>query len=183
MLLYCLGYLVVALAAGCRLFAPHGPVSASVRMPDGVAASQSDTRGGPMSFRTIRKASRLGVVFVLLLVFALLAGCGEGNETSTTSTGGTATTAGPGTTGAGNAVQVIMKDRAFDPKEVTIKAGDTVTWVNEDPTDHDVVANNGEFKSELFDQGGTFSFTFATAGTYPYFCSIHPDMTGTVIVE
>jgi plastocyanin len=125
----------------------------------------------------------IGILGALLLVLGLLAACGDGNEPATTSTGGTMTTGGPGTTGAGNGVRVIMKNTAFDPEEVTVTVGDTVTWVNEDPLEHDVVANNGEFKSELFDQGGTFNFTFTTPGTYPYFCSIHPGMTGTVIVE
>jgi plastocyanin len=76
-----------------------------------------------------------------------------------------------------------MTNRSYDPKSVTIKVGDTVTWVNEDAPQHDVVADGGEFKSDLFDKGQSFSHTFTTTGTYPYHCSIHPGMTGTVIVE
>ncbi len=113
-------------------------------------------------------------LFLLLLTTVLLPGCGS---TATTTTGAvTATT-------AGGAVQVIMSNRAYDPQEITIKVGDTVTWVNQDAPRHDVVAENGEFKSDLFSKGETFSHTFTKAGTYPYYCSIHPGMTGTVIVQ
>jgi amicyanin len=76
-----------------------------------------------------------------------------------------------------------MTNRSYDPQEITVKVGDTVTWVNQDAPKHDVVADNGEFKSSLFDKGQSFSFTFTKAGTYPYHCSIHPGMTGTVIVR
>jgi plastocyanin len=76
-----------------------------------------------------------------------------------------------------------MSQIAFDPKEVTIKVGDTVTWLNKDAPQHDVVAENGEFKSDLLELDATFSFTFAQAGTFPYYCSVHPGMTGTVVVQ
>lgn len=126
-----------------------------------------------MDFRTVRtRAVRLVVLAALLLTFGLLAGCG-----GATTSGSSATSA------AGNAAQVIMTNRNYDPQQVTIKVGDTVTWVNQDAPKHDVVADNGEFKSDLFDKGGTFSFTFTKAGTYPYHCSIHPGMVGTVVVQ
>jgi plastocyanin len=118
---------------------------------------------------------------VILLAGIIVASCtsgGSGSSATTTTSAGTGTATGSGTT-----VQVIMNNRSYDPATVTIKAGDTVTWVNQDAPQHDVVADNGEFKSDLFDKGGTFSFTFSTAGTYPYHCSIHPGMTGTVIVQ
>jgi plastocyanin len=130
-----------------------------------------------------RGALALTVVFLVILGIPLLAaGCG-GSSTNTTSV--PETTAGPGTTSSagGATVQVIMTDRSYSPQTVTINVGDTVTWVNEDAPQHDVVADNGEFKSGLFDKGGTFSFTFTTAGTYPYHCSIHPGMVGTVVVQ
>jgi plastocyanin len=149
-----------------------------------------------------RHATLLGIAALLLLTLTLLvAACGGGSSATTTTvapgttattapTGTTATTAAPGstttassTTGGGNEVQVIMTNRSYDPETVTIKVGDTVTWVNQDAPQHDVVADNGEFKSDLFDKGQSFSHTFTAAGTYPYHCSIHPGMTGTVIVE
>jgi plastocyanin len=160
------------------------------------------TGGYTMDFRTAHtRAVWLVVSAALVLTFGLLAGCG-GSSTSATTSGGTVTTLGPGTTlapgttaapgttggstatsAAGNAVQVVMTNRSYDPQQVTIKVGDTITWVNQDAPKHDVVADNGEFKSDLFDKGGTFSFTFLKAGTYPYHCSIHPGMVGTVVVH
>jgi plastocyanin len=127
-----------------------------------------------MSFRafTPRGAVLFAICATLLLAFGLLAGCGGPSIPPTA--GGTA---------AGNGLQVIMTNRAYDPQQITVKVGDTVTWVNQDSPQHDVVANNGEFKSKLFDKGQSFSFTFTKAGTYPYYCSIHPGMTGTVIVR
>ena len=98
--------------------------------------------------------------------------------------GATATTAGTGaTTGNGAAVQVIMKNGAYDPATVTIKVGDTVTWTNQDTHQHNVVADSGEFFSQPLSEGGTYGFKFTKAGTYPYSCSIHPGETGTVIVR
>jgi plastocyanin len=130
-----------------------------------------------MDFRTARtRAVWLVILAALLLTLGLLAGCG-GSSSPATTAGGTATSA------AGNAVQVIMSNRSYDPQQLTIKTGETVTWVNQDAPKHDVVADNGEFKSDLFDKGGTFSFTFTKAGTYPYHCSIHPGMVGTVVVQ
>jgi plastocyanin len=76
---------------------------------------------------------------------------------------------------------VFLRDLAFDPVELTIQSGETVTWVWDDGgTSHDVVGEG--FRSELI-TGGTFSHTFEDPGTYPYICSIHPNMVGTVIVE
>jgi plastocyanin len=111
------------------------------------------------------------VLAVLLLTFSLLAGCGGSSS--------------PGTTAgaAGNPLQIIMSNLSYQPQQLTVKVGDTVTWVNQDGPQHDVVANGGEFKSALLDNGGTFSFTFAKAGTYKYYCSIHPNMVGTVVVQ
>jgi plastocyanin len=124
-----------------------------------------------MSFRTIARGRTLwfAVLAALLLTFGLLAGCGGSSTTATTA--------------AGSAAQVIMTNRAYDPQEITVKVGDTVTWVNQDAPKHDVVADNGEFESSLFDKGQSFSYTFTKAGTYPYHCSIHPGMTGTVTVQ
>ncbi len=128
-----------------------------------------------MSIPTIARRTALWftVLAALALASGLLAGCG-GSSTPATTAGGTA---------ADNAAQVIMTNRSYDPQEITVKVGDTVTWVNQDAPKHDVVADNGEFKSSLFDKGQSFSFTFTKTGTYPYHCSIHPGMTGTVIVQ
>ncbi len=122
---------------------------------------------------------------VLLMLGLAVAACGGGGSGDTTAdtvaaSGSTVTT---GSATSGSEIEVIMANRAYDPDTVTIKVGDTVTWINEDAPRHDVVADNGEFKSDLFDKGQSFSFTFTTVGTYPYHCTIHPGMTGTIIVQ
>lgn len=70
----------------------------------------------------------------------------------------------------------------FGPQEMKVKAGTTVTWTNEDDIPHTVVSPNN-FRSKAIDSDEKFSFTFTTPGTYKYFCSLHPHMTGTIVVE
>jgi len=79
-------------------------------------------------------------------------------------------------------VAVKIGNFTFGPQELKVKAGTTVTWTNEDDIPHTVVSPNS-FRSKALDTDGKFSFTFTTPGTYKYFCSLHPHMTGTVIVE
>jgi plastocyanin len=77
-----------------------------------------------------------------------------------------------------------MKDIKFNPGNVTIKAGETVTWSNEDSASHDVTGD--AFKSGSaggLAQGDTFKHTFKKAGTYDYVCTVHPGMEGTVTVK
>ncbi|MCF3102373.1 cupredoxin domain-containing protein [Streptomyces roseoverticillatus] len=75
---------------------------------------------------------------------------------------------------------VSIRDFAFVPDQLTVAAGDTVTWTNEDGADHTVTADDGSFGSGPFGQGGTFSHTFTLSGMFPYHCDIHPEMRGTV---
>ena len=77
---------------------------------------------------------------------------------------------------------VSMAGRQFTPSSLTVAEGATVSFVNDDDRDHTVTANDGSFDSGIKAQGTTYTRTFTTAGTYPYFCIIHPDMTGTVLV-
>jgi plastocyanin len=71
----------------------------------------------------------------------------------------------------------------FNPRQLTVKAGATVSWTNEDDIPHTIAAVNREFKSKALDTGDAYSFTFTTPGTFAYFCSLHPHMTGTIVVE
>jgi plastocyanin len=71
----------------------------------------------------------------------------------------------------------------FDPPRLTVKAGTTVTWYNEDDIPHTVAATGKAFRSKTLDTDGKFSFTFTTPGPYEYFCSLHPHMTGVIVVE
>ena len=78
---------------------------------------------------------------------------------------------------------VMIDNFTFNPPRLTVKAGATVTWDNEDDIPHTVASSAKVFKSKALDTGDKFSFTFATPGEYQYFCSLHPHMTGTVVVE
>ena len=72
---------------------------------------------------------------------------------------------------------------AFHPQRITVRAGTTVTWTNEDDIPHTVTSSTKLFKSKPLDTEDKFSFTFTTPGSYEYFCSIHPHMTGAIVVE
>jgi plastocyanin len=78
---------------------------------------------------------------------------------------------------------VRIDNFTFRDPVVTVKPGTMVVWSNGDDIPHTVVAKSGVFKSKVLDTGDSFSFTFAKAGKFDYFCSLHPHMTGTVIVK
>jgi plastocyanin len=79
-------------------------------------------------------------------------------------------------------VAVHIDNFVFEPAQLTVKVGQTVTWTNRDDIPHTVVCA-GKFRSKTMDTDGTFSFTFTAPGDYKYFCSLHPHMTGMVKVE
>ena len=80
--------------------------------------------------------------------------------------------------------EIVIADFSFSPKTFTVPAGATVTWTNHDQVPHVVTSADNQFKkSPVLRTGQRFSNTFATAGTYSYFCSIHPRMTGKIIVK
>ena len=81
------------------------------------------------------------------------------------------------------AAAVAIGNFTFKAPVVTVKTGTTVTWTNGDDIPHTVVSKDGVFKSKVLDTGDRFSFTFAKAGQFGYFCSLHPHMTGTIIVK
>ena len=81
------------------------------------------------------------------------------------------------------ATTVNIDNFVFGPATITVPVGATVTWVNRDDIPHTVVAVDKSFKSKVLDTDEKFSFTFTKAGTYDYFCSIHPHMTGKVVVK
>ena len=83
---------------------------------------------------------------------------------------------------AADAAAVKIGNFTFGPQELRVKAGATITWTNEHDMPHTVVSPNN-FRSKVLDTEGIYSFTFITPGTYKYFCSLHPHMTGTIVVE
>jgi plastocyanin len=140
-------------------------------------------------------------LFTLLLLLPALVACGatasppagtpSGGQPATATTGPTeqpmpTATAQPAQGGA--TADIAMKNISFQPGEITVKVGTTVTWTNDDPSSHTVTSGTRGNPSGLFDSGnvgpgGTFSFTFNEAGTFDYYCKIHPGMDGVIIVE
>ena len=78
---------------------------------------------------------------------------------------------------------VKIDNFVFGPQTITVPAGTTVTWTNKDDIPHTVVSTDGVFKSKVRDTDEQFSYKFDKAGTYPYYCSVHPKMTGKVVVQ
>src|ERR1700676_4164225 len=78
--------------------------------------------------------------------------------------------------------KVMIDNFTFEPAQLTVKVGTTVTWTNRDDILHTIVSA-GKFRPKIMDTYGTFPLRFTTAGEYKYFCSLHPHMTGTVKVE
>ncbi len=79
--------------------------------------------------------------------------------------------------------EVKIDNFSFGPATLTVPAGTTVTWTNRDDIPHTVVSTERVFQLKVLDTDDQFSFKLGKAGTYPYFCSIHPKMTGKIIVQ
>lgn len=78
---------------------------------------------------------------------------------------------------------VKIDNFTFGPQALTVPVGTRVTWINQDDIPHTIVSTDGKsFRSKVLDTGDRFSFTFARPGSFGYFCSIHPHMTGKVLV-
>jgi plastocyanin len=115
-----------------------------------------------------------------LIALVLICGCTGSGPTTGTPTP-------TQTPSQGNAVSI--QNFAFVPPTLQVAAGTTVTWTNLDAVDHQIIndataqaAQGALFMSNPLPQGATYSFTFTTAGTYPYHCNIHPSMKGTITV-
>jgi plastocyanin len=78
---------------------------------------------------------------------------------------------------------VTVQNFAFQPAQLTISAGTTVTWTNQDTTNHQIALDDGSFTGQSFGQGATTTNTFSAAGSFPYHCKIHPSMKGTIVVH
>ena len=79
--------------------------------------------------------------------------------------------------------EVKIDNFSFTPATLTVTVGTTVTWTNRDDIPHTVVSTDGVFKSKVRDTDEKFSYTFTKAGEYPYYCSVHPKMTGKIVVQ
>ncbi|MBI2499001.1 cupredoxin family copper-binding protein [Candidatus Woesearchaeota archaeon] len=104
-------------------------------------------------------------LFVVLISLLIISGCSKQNINTGVSIGN----------------NVVINGFSFNPNELSVKIGDTITWENQDSAVHTVVSN-GLFESEVLNKGEKFSFTFDKAGEYNYNCGIHPSMRGKIIV-
>jgi amicyanin len=85
---------------------------------------------------------------------------------------------------ADNAPHAVTIDNfTFNPQRLTVAAGSTVTWTNKDDIPHAIASSSAQLRSQALDTDDNYSFTFTVPGTYQYFCSLHPHMTGTIVVE
>ena len=128
------------------------------------------------------------MIFVLVLSAISLSGCIQNSQNQTTHN----QTSGQNTTTANNSLNpvtnskytVIAQNFTFSPRILMVPTGTTVTWVNEQQgTMHNVYSNNGTFQSKNLNTGDNYSFKFIKSGTYRYHCTIHQNMTGTIIVQ
>lgn len=78
---------------------------------------------------------------------------------------------------------VTIDNFSFSPQTLEVSRGATITWVNKDDIPHVVASTTDKFKSRAIDTDGSFAFTFAEPGTYEYYCSVHPKMTGKIVVK
>lgn len=118
---------------------------------------------------------------VMLAAVVTLSSCGGGSSPTTPSTP---------TTGGNNGTPVTIVNgarslttTAYNPNPVTVSAGTTVTWTNQDSTTHTATSDSGVFSSGNVGANGQFSFTFANKGTFTYHCALHPNMVGSVVVQ
>lgn len=140
-------------------------------------------------------ASRAFLAPILAVAALALASCGDDEDDTTAPAGGGGATtetestapeqSGNAPAPSGDAVRaekVEIVEFVYEPDPVTIEEGGKVTWVNRDSAPHTATADDGSFDTETLEEGKLKSETFKGAGSYPYFCEIHPDMRGTVEV-
>jgi plastocyanin len=129
---------------------------------------QQDQREGikPMMRKTLWMASLSAPVLITILLLLL---------------GSRSLAANDQTSGATAAVKI--DNFVFGPQTLTVPVGTTVTWTNSDDIPHTTVSTDEVFKSKVMDTDEKFSFKFTKAGTYSYYCSVHPKMTGKVVVQ
>jgi len=129
--------------------------------------------------RQIKWRGRLATI-QMVAMFLLLAGSQSLGASDQASTG---QPTGQATGQPAGKAEVKIDNFSFGPETLTVSVGTTVIWTNRDDIPHTVVSTEGVFKSKVRDTDETFSYTFSKAGTYPYYCSVHPKMTGKIVVQ
>jgi plastocyanin len=117
------------------------------------------------------------IAIVSLVTLGIASGSSASSPAGGSATVQTVSTAMPGTS------EVKIDNFVFNPAVVTVKAGTQVTWINKDDIPHTVDSTDGKFKSNALDTDDKFQFSFTTPGEYPFFCRMHPKMTGKIIVQ
>ena len=126
----------------------------------------------------------LALLLGCLALALVAAGCGGGGDDNGGGGGGSGDNAAPAPSASGGGGSVTMKDIKFNPSTVNVKVGDTVTWTNDDSVGHDVTGDGFKSGSAGGIGGGTtFKHKFDKAGTFKYQCTVHPGMTGEVVVK
>jgi plastocyanin len=121
-----------------------------------------------------------GITFLFAIIMISVS-CNKSSYNSMMGmTGGTGGTGGSGGPGAN---EVFIQGMAFNPSSITVAAGTTIKWTNKDAVSHTVTSSTALFNSGSIGPNGTYTFTFATAGNYAYYCTIHPSMTASVTVN
>ncbi|MGA9397225.1 MAG: cupredoxin family copper-binding protein [Anaerolineaceae bacterium] len=133
------------------------------------------------------KSIKLLSIMALILIVA--AGCAPTVKSSATAPDLTSLPAANNSdqTAAGSTVvdgqlAIEISGFAFTPQSAMVKVGTTVTWTNKDSATHNIKADDGSFESGPINQGESFTFQFNTPGTFPYICTVHPSMQGTITV-
>jgi len=121
------------------------------------------------------------IPYTILLITALILSACSGGGSSTQPAA--AATAPAAQNASGGTQEVKIVNFAFTPATITVSAGTTVKWTNQDADAHTVTADDGSFDSGQLSQGQSFSFTFSKAGTFSYICGNHPTMLGKVVVQ
>lgn len=125
---------------------------------------------------------RKQIVLAAVLAVVAVSACGGGDPAP--ATGATTPPADTTAPAAGLEASVSIEALAFGPAELTVAAGTTVTWTNDEAgIPHTTTSDDGVWDSGTLQPGGSFSFTFDEPGSYPYSCTIHPSMSGTIVVE
>ncbi len=128
------------------------------------------------------------ILIVVLVLTLIMGGCTTAPQTPVPSVTPSPVTTTIQPPDAGE-VTIIIENYSFNPPEITIPRGTMVTWVNQDPFDHQITNDattsyelGAIFRSDPLSEGESYAFTFNTSGTYPYYCAIHPFMKATITV-
>lgn len=135
-------------------------------------------------FSSTRYVFWTGCTIVLILA-CIVAGC-TSNQSMSNPQATTQPTQGTTQAPQGETKSITIEKFAFNPGTLTVKPGTAVTWTNRDGVDHTIVSDSGsatQFTSDRLANGAAYTFTFNQPGTYAYYCSIHPSMKGTIVVQ